>query len=206
MQKDYIIPSLGSYGYYELRAPFDSVIVAYEKYTCKAIRKLSDLLANNENPKADIYDKYSIDESIYNEHIAEDIAIVSLQSDVGHWLFVPVTYFATYPIPNGIPYRAVSLVFNLPSLPVAKDLSTVEESIKNLITDSLGVVSKSAVVEQSRVVLVPEDKHIQTQAARNQVINGNVTDRSRYIKALQELQTAHNKIAELEAYILTLNS
>lgn len=197
----YVIPNIGTSGYYTLSAPFNSLIIDKEKYTCMSLRKLSEYIANNENPKELIYDVYNIPEDTYNDHLKENMTICSIQSAVGHWLHVPVSYIVKFPIPNGIPYQSYMIGVALPGIPVNKDLSNTLTSITNVITDTLGVNCQIKITELSRVNLIPEETHIQTQADRDLVINGNITDRSRYTKLMQDYNTALAKITELETYI-----
>lgn len=198
---EYIIPNIGTSGYYTLSAPFDALIIDKEKYTCMSLRKISDYLANNEDPKENIYDLYNINESVYNEHLKKNIVICSLQSNTGHWLHVPVNYITKFPIPNGIPYQSYMIGVALPPIPVEKDLSNTLTSITNIITDTLGINCQIKITELSKVNLIPEDTHITKQAQRDLVINGNLTDRSRYTKLMQDHNTALAKILELETYI-----
>lgn len=199
--ENYIIPSVGLSGYFELSDPMSSHIADYEKYTCQAVRRISDYLANNEDPKTNIYDKYNISESIYEDHVKKNIPIVSLQSDVGHWLYVPVNYITKYPITNGVPYRSYMIGVSLPALPVKRDISHVQTAINNLVKDMLGVDCKIKLVETSRTILVPDSEHTVKQSARDAISQGAVTDRSRYMKTAQQLQAALDKITELESYI-----
>ena len=198
---DNVLPTIGSSGFFELRAPFNNAILPNEQYTCQAVRKLSDYLANNEDPKAEIYDKYEISGADYEKDIADDVYIVSLQAEVGHWVYVPAKYVVKYPIVNGIPYRTVMLGVSLPAVPVAHDLSFLLTDIQNLVKDTLGVASNAQVVETSKVILVSKDKHDISLVNRAVVANGRSTDRSRYISTLNQLNNANAKIAALEAYI-----
>jgi len=198
---DLIIPTVGSSGYYQLRSPLDNLIIANQRYTCKAVRNISDYLANNEDIKADIYSKYSIPDTEYDQDILDDAYIVSLQSEEGHWIYIPARYIISYPITNGIPYRSIMVGISLPSLPVDRDLSFLETDIINLVSDSLGVVPVIRKVETSPVVLVSRERHDIVQAERDMLSAGRVTDRSRYIKTLQDLNVALDKIQQLEQYI-----
>lgn len=197
-----ILPTVGSSGYFQCRAPFDALITPGERYTCEGIRSLSDMLANNETPKVDIYDKYLIDEAVYTQDLDLNMSIVSLQGETGHWLYVPAHYIITYPITNGIPYRTMMIGIALPALPANRDLSFLQTDIVNLVKDSLGVTARTNVTERSRVVLITREKHDAAQAARTAASSGKLTDRARYMATLQELQSATQKIAELERYIL----
>lgn len=196
-----VIPTVGSTGYFELRAPFDNKIIVNERHTCQAIRRISDYIANNEDVKQIAYLSNGLTEQEFNAASDINMYIASLQSDRGHWLYVPVNYLIKFPITNGIPYRNITLGVALPPIPVDRNLSNIETDIANLITDALGVTPIIKQVQTSRVVLVAKDKHDLQQSARDAIANGSTTDRSRYMSLLQQHQIALDKIAELETYI-----
>lgn len=198
---DLIIPTIGSSGNFALRAPFDQVVLPKERYTCQAVRRLSDYLANNEDPKTDIYDANSIPEAEYDDDVEKDMYIISLQGETGQWVYVPARYLISYPITNGIPYRTMMIGAALPPLPADRDLSFLLTEISNLIKDSLGVEPDMDLMETSMVILVDRDKHDVAQAQRDAVSNGRTTDRSRLIQTQTQLTTALAKIIELEAFI-----
>lgn len=199
---DMVIPSVGSSGYFELRAPFDTKMLANEFYTCQAVRKLSDYLANNEDPFADIYEPAGLTQSVYEAELATDVFIISLQAETGHWVYVPATYLVKLPVVNGIPYRSMMIGVSLPALPADKDLSHLETAIRNLVMDTIGVASVTKVVETSRVSLVDRAAHTAKQAQRDANIASANTDTSRLAVANTKLTQALLKISHLEAHIL----
>jgi hypothetical protein len=198
---DIILPTIGSSGYFELKAPFSSIILPNERYTCQAIRRLSDLLANNETPKEDIYLANGISEAEYDDDILKDMYIISLQGQIGHWIYVPARYVIKYPIVNGIPYRTMMMGISLPPMPVKRDLTFLTNEVKNLLHDTLGVDVKIKFIETSKVVLVSKDKHDINQLAREAISNGKSTDRSRLTVMQGLLNDALLKIKALEDYI-----
>lgn len=199
---DMVIPSVGSSGYFELRAPFDTKMLANELYTCQAVRKLSDYLANNETPFTDIYEPVGLTQSQYDEDLEKDVYVVSLQAETGHWVYVPANYLVKLPAVNGIPYRTMMIGVSLPALPADKDLSHLETAIRNLVMDTIGVASVTKVVETSRVSLVDRATHIVKQAQRDANIVSANTDTSRLVVANIKLTQALQKITHLEAHIL----
>lgn len=198
---DIILPTIGSSGYFKLSTPFDTVILTNERYTCQAIRRLSEYLANNENPLEDIYRANGLSDNDYNDDLKENSYIVSLQATTGHWVYVPAKYITQLPVVNGIPYRSMMIGVALPAMPADRDLSHVRTDIENLIMDSLGVQAVTKVVETSKVLLVTKEKHDITQATRDAAASGRLTDRSRYMTTLIQLNQALQKIEILEAYI-----
>lgn len=198
---DLIIPTIGSSGYFELSAPFDTKLLPGEKYTCQAVRKISDYIANNEDVFTNIYEANGLTSNDYDLDVISDTYIISLQAAIGHWLYVPVRWVATYAITNGVPYRAVTIGVALPPIPVSRDLSFLEQDIRNLVKDALGVDSLTKLVETTRVSLISKEQHDLTQAGRDAEASGRVTDRSRYMETQTRLDQALLKIAELETYI-----
>lgn len=197
-----ILPTVGSSGYFELRTPFDQVILPNERYTCQAVRKLSDYLANNEDPKTEVYDANSIDEAEYDQDVQDDMYIISLQGETGQWVYVPARYVVKYPIVNGIPYRSMMIGVSLPPLPAERNLSHLSADITNLVKDSLGVDVQIDLMETSIVILVDKARHDLEQAQRDALANGRLTDRGRYISTQQQLDQALMKIQNLEAFIV----
>jgi len=202
MAFEIIIPVIGSAGIFELRPPFNTIIEPNVRYTCQAVRRLSEYLANNETPYEDIYQASGLTEADYNLHLEENMYIVSLQSEKGQWIYLPATHVSSYPLVNGIPYRAMMVVVSLPPLPVDRDLDFLHLAFKNIVADSLGVNCKIKNVEASSVSLISKEKHDLVSSNRASMTQGLVTDRARYVKLSQDYQIALDKIQELETYIL----
>lgn len=199
---DYVIPTVGSIGYFKLIAPLDGQIQENEQYTCQSVRRISEMLNNNEDVFETYYSPFGFTETQYNEHSEQDMFIVGLQGAMGQWVYAPVSHILEFPAVNGIPYRMVALGFSLPALPVSSDIQYVVDEIQQLITDTLGVQSKARIVENSKVLQVTREIHDTEQAARQLVINGRTTLAARYSKLTQDHTSALNKIQELEQYIL----
>ena len=197
----YTLPSIGATGTFELRYPLDSLPVLNEIYSCLAIRKLSDYFANNEDPKALVYQAYNLSMDEYADHVRKDMPIVSLQSDNGHWIYVPASYILSYPGINGVPYRSMMIGISLPSIPMNKDLSYIETDLSNIIVDSLGVTPTVKSVETSRPVMVSTEKHEQTQLSRSLLSKNRLTDSSKYAKLLVDFEASVQKVQILEDYI-----
>jgi len=196
-----IIPFIGATGFYTLLTPFDTKINIDEQYTTKAIRSISDYISNNENIKALVYDANGILSTVYDQHVLDDIEIIALQSDLGHWIYVPSPYISKYPDPNGVVYKTTMIGVSLPPLPVELDLHLLDTDISNLIIDRLGVTPVIKQVETSKPVLVSDAIDVQHTTTRLALTNGDITDRARVLTLQSTLQQALNKITELETYI-----
>jgi len=197
-----IVPHIGASGFYDLLPPFNNLINPEEQYTCKAVRTISDYISNNEDIKSTIYDANGIPPTEYQQQVVNDIEIISLQSDLGHWIYVPVVYIAKLPDPNGVIYRTGVIGVSLPLLPADLDLTHIHTAIKDLIVSRLGVIPAIKSIETSKPILITEAKHTQHTATRLQLTSGDVTDSSRVMRLQNTLTEALAKISELEGYIL----
>lgn len=196
-----IIPVIGSRGFYELAEPFDKEVVHHIEYTCQAVRRLSELIANNEKPWETIYKAREIEETIYDEDLSEDAYIVSLQSNQGQWLYVPHRYILTYPSTDGIAYRSVMMTISLPPLPISQDLTALIMDLKDMTEALLGVSVIVKPVETSKRVLISNELHEAKMVERRARQEDSSTLYAQNI-ALQEQNTALNeRLKRLEAYI-----
>lgn len=199
--KRYIVPDVGSRGKFYLNPPLQQLPSAGEEYTCQAIRKLSDYVANNEDPLTDIYKEYELTEDDYKKDLAEDMLIASLQSDSGHWLYVPVKYIQTQPDANGVPYRTLMIGVSIGAQPVQSDFTHIEDEIRDIVIKTLGVSPVIKQVQTSKPVLIPVDKHEEMVAARLHRTQQALTDGLKYRGLQLQHQQALDTIRILEDYI-----
>jgi len=161
-----LIPVIGSRGAYTFLAPFNTVSTPGVEYICQGVRRISEYIANNEDPKKDVYDRYNLDPSVYDDDRDADAYVVSLQAAKGQWLYVPVRYIQTFPTGDGIPYRSLIINFAIPSIPVSQDITDLVVEIEERIKGSLGTGVRSKIVQASQVVLVTKDKHDEKELER----------------------------------------
>jgi len=197
---NYVLPVVGSSGYYELASPFDALVMDKVEYTCKAVRRISDYLANNEDVKVAIYDKYAIGD-VYQDDVASDAYVVSLQSKSGHWLYVPYRFILSYPSPNGVKYRSVMLGLAMPALPSSQDLSAVMQDLKELAEGQLGVDVVVKMVETSKPVLVTSQAHEDAQLRRSLRVSEQGTLYAQNHRLREEAAALRAHITQLENYI-----
>ena len=158
------IPGIGDRGFYELAAPF--TLTEQKIYTCKAIRKISELQSENQDVFQLYYKAKGIDQGIFEEDQLNDRAIIFLQEDGGSWLNVPVRYLMGYPNMNGVPYQQFSLVVGLPAFPVGTDFALVKQAIQDQVLHTLGVGAAVAEVKVSLPILKTSEEHTAMEADR----------------------------------------
>ena len=196
-----VLPVVGSSGFYEFASPFDTVAVNNIEYTCKAVRRISDYLAVNEDVEKNVYKVNNLPSEVWDEDSKSDAYIVSLQSKTGHWVYLPYRYILSYPSVNGVQYRSLMIGVSLPSMPANQDLTAVEADVKDLVESSLGVTVAVKHVETSRIVLVPFETHQTKEQERNSIRATQSTNAAKIIKLRSENDMLLAKIKELEAYI-----
>lgn len=201
-----LIPVIGSQGFFDLQAPFNAQLVEGLEYTSRAVRALSDYIANNEDPWETIYNPNGIQESVYKEDLKQNAYVVSLQSSTGHWLYVPERYVLHYPSVNGVPYRSVMIGVSLPSMPVEQDFGYLLTDVKSLVDSALGVSSTVRTVETSKVVLIPRETHDIKRQERLQNSINHRTMHDRIVDLTTKNTAMTTKIRQLEDYILQLET
>ncbi len=198
----YPIPELGAKGTFTLKTPFDKLILPDDLYTCMAVRNINDYIANNEDVLTQAYLNNNLTTTDYQSDLVANMAIASLQSQVGHWLYIPARFFISFPSSNGVPYHNVVIAVALGAMPVDLDLTFLKTNMSNMVIDSLGVTPNIKEVETSKVSAVPLAQDTLVKAKRASLITANSTDSGRYKALLVAHNDALAKLAALEAYIL----
>ena len=195
------IPTVGSKGVYKLAAPFDQLMAVGEYYICKSVRKISEILANNDDPEKLVYTRYSLDQEIYTQHKTEDMEIVYLQSEKGHWLYVPASFIQEFPDPNGVIYRAVGISVLLPAIPVSYQLDQLKTEITGVVKDITGLRCTIKQTFTSRPLAVPVEKHEATQQTRaiERALSPDIYSRYRKLQLENDILVA--KVQALEQHI-----
>lgn len=193
------IPTIGTSGNYKLSEPFDAFISSSESYTLKSVRKISECLSLGEDILGNIYAANNIADK-YESDAKEDIEILSLQSDKGNWVRVPVTYLKCYPTVNGIPFRTVSLVIPIQPLPTDTDFGLIKQRLSDVIKAEFGFPVNVRIVETSKTVLVSETTADSVNIERYERKNEYSAD-AQLLHVTNDLAIALDKVHALEDYI-----
>jgi hypothetical protein len=200
---NYVIPTVGMTGYYRLIAPFDGLINLNTEYTCQDVRSITACLANNEDVLKTIYLANGLVEADYVADRAENMLIISLQSQVGQWVYVPVRYVASYPLTNGVLYHNVMMGVGLGAIPVRMDLATIESQISDLIYNLLGIRPAMKAVQVSKATFVSTEQHEMIETTRQSRVIQTMSNSARADLMESKYQSAIEKIKTLEAFIVS---
>ena len=197
-----IIPTIGAKGLYELAHPFDAKIDPNAEYSTQSIRYLTEYIARNEDPYADIYEPLSIPRETYLEDLGEGNPIIGLQSAKGVWIYVPARYILSWPSVNGVRYIKAMITVDIGPFPADRDFTPLLEDVQLYIKNKIGITPKVDLVAVSKPVLISFEQHERVLAARANIITDDTTSYTK-AKVLEEQNTSlRQKITALEQYIL----
>lgn len=200
VQLQFMAPSPGVTGVFQLKTPFTTL--PRERCECIALRKLSEYIAENQDPWAEIYEPAGLQKSEYETDLARNLEIAVLVTTRGYRIQVPVSYVEGYPIQDGVPYHGVGIFMKLPPMPVQQNLDFLVNSMKEVIKSQAGVDATHEMVETTAVQMVDVNKHLTEQASRKVVIGSDTTFASQVSRLQNDLLDAQGKIRQLEDYII----
>lgn len=200
-----VLPFIGESGVYTLIAPFDTIIDTNARYTCQAIRTISDYLSENKKVYEEIYKPVGIDEDTYNQDAKDNISIVSLQSNAGHWVTVPANYILKYPDTNGVPYSNRIMSFAFPGIPDSEATTMSYEALAAEISDIIkartGITTNSSFRRVSRINYVSQEDHQSVIDQRETERSAISTTYAQLLDAQAHISLLNAKIAQLTAFI-----
>lgn len=196
-----LVPPLQSSGIFKLSAPYASDLLNQVSYTCVAIRQFKDIQKLGVDPYTAYYVGKGIAIETYNQHVAAGESIVSLQSNAGHWVYVPTAYIESYPNMGGIPYTAIALGITLGAIPNYLDLAALKLRIKEIVFETTGLQSDVKSIALSATKNILQADHNAIEAARLQNVTANQTDRARLLAANSQIASLQQRIQTLEQYI-----
>lgn len=198
-------PSVGVRGIYTLLAPFDTKLIPNVPYNCIAVRRLADIVAAGGDPKADYYTPNGLTDQNYADDVAANACIITLQADEAIVEYVPSSYIASFPELGGVPYTQLLLAMNIGAIPDSMDLSYVKGRLADVVLENLGVTTEVKTVAASFPTVLSDVEHAALVAARQLIVGTVTTDHAKFLEANTQLAAAQAKIAELEAFIISLN-
>lgn len=200
-----VLPFIGESGVYTLISPFDTIIDTNARYTCQAIRTVNDYLSENKNVYEEVYKPVGISQELYDQDAKDNISIVTLQSNAGHWVTVPANYILKYPDTNGVPYSNRIMSFAFPGIPDSEanvmSYEALAEEIKDIIKARTGITTSSSFRRVSRINYISQADHQVLTDQRNTDKGITSTTYGQLIKMQAHAALLEAKIAQLTAFI-----
>jgi hypothetical protein len=196
------VPTLNSSGSFEFKKPVSDKLNTQSVFTCKSVRKISELLASGIDVYRDYYVPLNIQLDSYNDDKSSDISVVGLYSDSESWLYVPSSHILSYPDISGVPYRRMALVVNLGPLSESFDLTTLNNLIMDLVKTQIGVEPELRAVSISERAMVKREVHESIEKTRQARIDLNKTTFFELAKLNRMVADLTSKNKVLEEHIL----
>lgn len=205
MNESIILPILGSKGYFQLSAPFNAEIEVGQPYTCRSIRTIDEYFAQGEDPQAEYYTAKGLTQVEFTQDFSEGNPIIGLETEGGHWIYVPARYISGFPNIDGVAYHVISLVVSMPAIPVDRNLTSMKSDIIAVITNHLGIQPLVNESLSSKPVLVPMADHVTITANRETTRLNSVDSIStmEFLRQQNALLVQQNNILKSRLYDLS---
>lgn len=196
-----VVPFVGLSGKFTTKAPFTLAIQPNVEYTVVTVSNLSGLIASGIDPWTDIYEPQGGTRLIYEEDLAHNRCVISLQAGVGNVLVVPNSALAIKPIDDGVRYLSMLMTASLSALPEDTDLTELKNDVADLIFQRLGVRSTIYPQVVGNAVLVSHENHAAIEAARQANITYFGSNMTRIIELEAKVQAQLDTINQLNEFI-----
>ena len=197
-----LLPEIGATGVYQLNIPFATALVPGVRYTCRAIRKLNDFTVLGVDPFETYYAPAGLSKAKYETDFADGVCIVSLQSGVGKWVYVPSSYIKSFPNSNGIKYSVVVMGVSLGAIPDSMDTSSLQALVSDVVYGALGVQPTFKNVVVSAPMVIPSEDHLALEAMRVSNLTIRETLGAKITRLQAEKAALQFKLSELEQWVI----
>lgn len=153
------IPALFTKGAFSFSAPFDKDQYQKKILEVTAVRTLDEIYKNEEDPLNTIYLPFDMTEDDYNEDFQQKVPIISFKTNGSQLYYIPADRIIGLPVVNGVKYKNIMLTVSLGEMPVDYALDRVKNDVKDVLMDSLGIISEPVIVDASAEFLKTEDEH-----------------------------------------------
>lgn len=197
-----LLPSIGASGDWTLKSPFDSKYTAGLAYSCRAINKISSMVATGIDVLNTLFIPNGLAEADYDAAVAADLSMVTLQSSSGQLIILPSTYLAGWPSADSVPYVVMGMVINLGAIPNTIDPTFLTEKVEPVIKNALGLDPEIHYVTLSETSNKTWDDHTAQENARQANITDDNSDYIKRLNAEAALTAAQAQIAALQQVII----
>lgn len=198
-----LLPEVHASGVWKLKTPFENYIVNNTWYTCIAVRKIEDYVLKGIDAYKEFYEKpFKLSKTIYDTDVKAGVCIVTIKNLSGDIKSIPSSYLLSFPAGGGIPYHALALVAELGAIPEQTNLTHLEESIKGIILDTIGIETKISLVNLAPRELIEGASHRRLEEARKAKIKLKHSPHGKILELEEKNKLLTKKVSELEKYII----
>lgn len=196
------IPNVGLRGVWTLIDPFLADTKPNVAYTCRGVRTMADYTGQGRNVYDDVYAPKNITQEKFNEDVANDVIIISLQSDDGSWVHVPNSYVSKFPEQGGVSYTSLLISGLLGAVPDHLDLTSLKLRFADMIKTTTGFENPQVeVIAVSPSTLISKDEADRLEEARKDRITVQYTDNAEIVRLRNQVQALETERDALVEYI-----
>lgn len=192
---------VGDSGRFILIPPFNSKILENVKYTCHAIKSLTNYLQEGEDAFKLIYEPLGLSEAIYLNDLENNVVIIIISGEANELIEIPSSYIDSPPVNDGVEYQSRMLGFALGPLPVNYDITDLISKIENAIFESIGVISEAKMINTSEITFVSDIDHEILLNQREALVTNNPPIEVKYNTLLAQYNDLNLTINGLNNYI-----
>jgi hypothetical protein len=193
---------MGVSGDWTLKAPLDTKITPNLAYTCKSLRKISEMVANGIDVLNLVYIPNGLTQDDYNDGVANDWSVVTLQAASGLMVLVPSPWLAGWPSADSVPYVVMGMIINLGAIPNTIDPTFLTDKVEPVIKAALGLDPEIHYATLSETATKTWDDHVAQENARTAAITDENSDYIKRVNAEADLAAAQAQIAALQQVII----
>ena len=191
-----ILPQIYSSGVFKLKGKLQSYLSESLWYTCIAIRKIEEIEALGIDCYNEFYKPINLDVVDYQKD-AEFNACSN--GDLKHF---PSTYLASFPNGSGILYNVMGIAYDLGPLPLEYDLTDLDNKLKEVIRNTIGIRSRSRLLTLSNTEIVTQGTHERLERERKNYIQVPTNLEYQNKQLANENKELKKKVQKLEAFVI----
>ena len=194
-------PTLNASGFYQLAAPYSSLISATVQYTCVGVVSIAGAIAQGVDVLNSIYIASGDTASNYANDLKSGVSILTITSGAGNVVKFPNSALLSVPQTNGVVYRNTVLGIALSAIPDTMNTDSLQQAVSDLVYSKIGVKSTTFLTTVGAATILTMDQDAAVTAARQAAISDPTS-----LHYKNQLLTAENttlvaKVAQLENYI-----
>lgn len=196
------LPSLNQTGFYQLAAPYSSLISGTTQYTCVGTMSLAGAVAQGLDPLTNVYLANNDTKANYLKDLANNISLVTITSGTGNAILFPSSAMLAVPNGDGVIYRNMVLGIALSAIPDTMDLTTLQNQISDMVYNSLGVKSTTFVTQIGAPTILTTDQDTAVNAARSAVITSPSNNLHQIALLTAQIAAYQTQLNALQAWVI----
>ncbi len=195
------IPAVGTRGRFQLKQPFGAALVPNTLYTLKAVRRFDEIETLGQNIFELFYKPFGLTEQDLQNDRSNAPTLVTLMTDKGPPLYVPVSY-VEFPDLNYRPYNQYVMTLSLGPLADDTLFDSTITGVQNACSDFLGVTPEVHIAYMPLSDVITPEEHEDREANRQAAIANRETDYARLFAAQAQIATLQQRVAILEKIVI----